>query len=98
MELEKIQLKRVRVECESINARAEVQSAESRQAGQENEGALTKIPKISGFADGKNGSCTRSRKTQSEWTPSRMDTIPNGHHPEWTPSRMDTIPKGYNPE
>ena len=26
-----------------------------------------------------------------------MDSIPNGHHPEWTPSRMDTIPNGYHP-
>ena len=33
-----------------------------------------------------------------EWTPSRMDTIPNGHHSEWTQSRMDTIPNGHNPE
>ena len=44
-----------------------------------------------------------SEKHDSEWTPSRMDTIPNGHNPEWTPSRktqsrMDTIPNGHNPE
>ena len=42
------------------------------------------------------------------WTPSRMNTIPNGHHskghnPECTQSRMDTIPKDtipnvHNPE
>ena len=31
-----------------------------------------------------------------EWTPSRMDTIPNGHNPEWTQSRMDTIPNGHH--
>ena len=36
---------------------------------------------------------TRSRNTQS-----RMDTIPNGHHPEWTRFQMDTIPNGHNPE
>ena len=39
------------------------------------------------------GSCTRSRKTQS-----RMDTIPNGHHPECTQSRMYAIPNVHNPE
>ena len=32
------------------------------------------------------------------WTPSQMDTIPNGCHHEWTQSRMDTIPNGYHPE
>ena len=32
-----------------------------------------------------------------EWTLSRMDTIPNGHHPEWTPSPKDTIPNVHNP-
>ena len=32
-----------------------------------------------------------------EWTPSRMDTIPNGHNPEWTQSRMDTIPHEHLP-
>ena len=29
-----------------------------------------------------------------KWTPSRMDTIPNGHDLEWTRSRMNTIPNG----
>ena len=33
-----------------------------------------------------------------EWTPSRMDTIPNGHNPEWTQSQKETIPKGHHPE
>ena len=42
-------------------------------------------------------------KHNPEWTPSRMDTIPNGHNPEWTQSRMaqsrmDTIPNGHHPE
>ena len=57
----------------------------------------------------KAGSCTRFRKTQSRmdtipnehhpvWTQYRMDTIPNGPHPEWTPSRVDTIPNGHYPE
>ena len=50
------------------------------------------------------GSCTRSRMDtipnghHPEWTPSRMDTIPNGHYPECTLSRMDTILNGYHPE
>ena len=35
-------------------------------------------------------------KHNPEWTPSRMDTIPNGHNPEWTQSRMDTIRNGHN--
>ena len=45
-----------------------------------------------------------SRKTQSQKTLSRMDTILNGHHPEWhnpnriARSRMDTIPNAHNPE
>ena len=49
------------------------------------------------------GSCTRSRKIQSQ-----MDTIPNEHNPERTrsrmdtisngPSRMNTIPNGHDPE
>ena len=37
-------------------------------------------------------------KHDSEWTPSRMDTIPNRPNPEWTQSRVDTIPNGHNPE
>ena len=41
---------------------------------------------------------TPSRKTQSRRAPSRMNTIPNGHHLEWTRSRMDTIPNEHNPE
>ena len=41
---------------------------------------------------------TPSQKTQSQKTLSRMDTIPNGHHPECTPLRMDTIPNGHYPD
>ena len=33
-----------------------------------------------------------------EWTPSRIDSIPNGHYLKRTPSRMDTIPNGHHPE
>ena len=42
-------------------------------------------------------------KHNPEWTPSRMDTISNGHHLKWTPSQMDTIqmetiPNGHHLE
>ena len=33
-----------------------------------------------------------------EWTPSQMDTIPNGHNSEWIPSRIDPIPNEPHPE
>ena len=45
---------RARVESENIKAQAEVQSAESGQAGQENVAAMIKTPKLLGFLDGKN--------------------------------------------
>ena len=41
------------MERENIETRAEVQSAASSQAGQDNVTALTKIPGLPGFVDGK---------------------------------------------
>ena len=54
LELERLQPERARVERENIEAQAEVQSAESGQAGQENVAAMTKTPELLGFLDGKN--------------------------------------------
>ena len=53
LELEKLQLEGARVERENIEARAEVQSAASSQAGQENVTAVTKTPWLPDFVDGK---------------------------------------------
>ena len=53
VELEKLQLKSARMECENIKALVEVQSAASSQAGQENVAAVAKTPGLPGFVDGK---------------------------------------------
>ena len=53
LELERLQLKRARLERGSIEARAEIQSAASSQAGQDNVAAVTKSPGLPGFVDGK---------------------------------------------
>ena len=53
LELERLQLERAKMERENIEARAEVQSAASSQAGQENVAAVTKTPGLPGFVDGK---------------------------------------------
>ena len=51
--LERLQLERARVERKNTKARAEIQSAASSQAGQENVAAVTETPGLSGFVDGK---------------------------------------------
>ena len=33
-----------------------------------------------------------------EHKPLQMDTLLKGQYPEWTPSRMNTIPNEHNPE
>ena len=53
LELERIQLERAKMERENIDARAEVQSAASSQAGQNNVTAVTKTPGLPGFVDRK---------------------------------------------
>ena len=53
LELERLQLKRARVERENVEARAEVHSAASSQAGQENVAAVTETCGLSSFVDGK---------------------------------------------
>ena len=53
LELERLQLERAKVEGQNIEARAEVQSAASSQAGQENVTAVTKTPGLPAFVDEK---------------------------------------------
>ena len=53
LELESLQLERAKVECENIEARTEVQSAASSQAGQENVTTATTTSGLPGFLDGK---------------------------------------------
>ena len=53
LELERLQLERAKVERKNIEARAEVQSAASSQAGQDTVAAVTKTPGLPGFVDGK---------------------------------------------
>ena len=48
-----LQLERAKVERENIEARAEVQSAASSQAGQENVTAVIKTSELPGFVGGK---------------------------------------------
>ena len=51
--LERLQLKRAKVERENIEARAEVQSAASSQAGRKNVAAVIKTSELPGFVNGK---------------------------------------------
>ena len=53
LELERLQLVRAWIERKNIKARAEVHLAVSSQVGQENVAAVTKIPGLPGFVDGK---------------------------------------------
>ena len=53
MELKRLQIERARLKLEITEARAEVQSAASSHAGQDNVVALTKTPGLPGFVDGK---------------------------------------------
>ena len=53
LELESLQLEKAKIERENIEARAEVQSAASSQAGLENVTAVTKTPGLPGFVDRK---------------------------------------------
>ena len=53
LQLKRLQLERARVECKNIEARAEVQSAASSQASQENVTAAIKTPGSPYFVDGK---------------------------------------------
>ena len=54
LEHEVLQLERAKVKRENMEARAEVQSADSSQTGQENVAGVTKTPLLTGFVDAKN--------------------------------------------
>ena len=53
LEIERLKLERAKVECENIEARTEVQSAASSQAGQENVTTATTTSGLPGFVDWK---------------------------------------------